>query len=116
MLSVCSTISAGFQRRDQFCQLRMQFLARNSCFVDQGLQVDRKREVTGRWLRYFMLAAQEIGRCETHLFGLARNTCKAPGIISIPGSTQLSDTGMTYDHLLCNRPSWEGFRKKAPVF
>ena len=60
-----------------------------------------------------MLAAQEISRCETHLFVLACNTYKALGTISIPGSIQLSDTDMSHNHLLFTRPFWEGFRKKA---
>lgn len=60
-----------------------------------------------------MLAAQEILGCKTHLFVLACNTYKALGITSIPGSIQLSDTGMTHNHLLFTRSSWEGFRKKV---
>lgn len=73
---------------------------------------ERERVVIGRSLWYFMLAAQKISGCETHLFVLARNTYKTLDIISIPGSIQLSDTDMSHNHLLFTRPSWEGFRKK----
>lgn len=75
MLSGHSDVSSSFQSHDQFlrsgCRFWLGIPVLKISLLQGCKRTKRKRYVMKRSLWYFILAAQEFKRCETHFFALA---------------------------------------------